>query len=354
MVRQGENIRKRTDGRWDGGYQAIGEEVEEKFGRQNNLLSVPQGTGGIRNHPESDILFSLAATEWLEEVCKSCKHSTYVKYNTIYNKYLVSNMGTRQISEIDNALITNKILGPLSESLQKSIYYVVNRILSYAAEHYAVCAARLKQRAAKTDRKPIEILTRREQTMLISCLYREMDKYKMAVVLCLYTGLRLGELCSLKWADIDYNNMTISVNRTVQRIAVKDMPTKTVLMETEPKSKCSKREIPVLSMVLQLLSRYQNNQPYIFGGNQPLEPRTLQYRFKRHLYEAGLPNKNFHIVRHTFATNCIETGTDVKSLSEMLGHSDIQITLNRYVHPSMDSKRRHLECLFQVYGQIPV
>ena len=83
-----------------------------------------------------------------------------------------------------------------------------------------------------------------------------------------------------------------------------------------------------------------------------MEPRTLQYHFKKILKEADLTDKNFHILRHTFATNCIEGGTDVKSLSEMLGHSDVQITLNRYVHPTMDTKRRHLDVLSLFYGQI--
>lgn len=83
-----------------------------------------------------------------------------------------------------------------------------------------------------------------------------------------------------------------------------------------------------------------------------MEPRTLQYHFKQILADAGLPDKNFHILRHTFSTNCIEGGTDVKSLSEMLGHADVQITLNRYVHPSMEAKRQYMDGLSEFYGQI--
>ena len=104
--------------------------------------------------------------------------------------------------------------------------------------------------------------------------------------------------------------------------------------------------------VLDVFTNLQNGKEYIFGGDKPLEPRTIQYRFKRILKDAKLPDKNFHILRHTFSTNCIEGGTDVKSLSEMLGHSNVQITLNRYVHPSMDTKRQHMNELSRFYGQL--
>ncbi len=104
--------------------------------------------------------------------------------------------------------------------------------------------------------------------------------------------------------------------------------------------------------VAALLLQFQNGGEYVFGKDKPLEPRTMQNHFKKILKEAGLPDRNFHILRHTFATNCVEKGTDVKSLSEMLGHSDVRITLNRYVHPSMDAKRRYLETLDGFYGQI--
>lgn len=179
-----------------------------------------------------------------------------------------------------------------------------------------------------------------------------MDFFKKAVLICLFTGLRLGELCALKWSDIDFENGVLTVNRTVQRLYAEGNKTMTVLVETAPKSEYSRREIPLPDSVLRLLSSSENDKEYVFGGDRPLEPRTLQYQFKKILKDADLPDKNFHILRHTFSTNCIEGGTDVKSLSEMLGHSDVQITLNRYVHPSMDTKRQYMEGLSMFYGQI--
>lgn len=101
-----------------------------------------------------------------------------------------------------------------------------------------------------------------------------------------------------------------------------------------------------------MLDRVSSDQPYVFGTERPLEPRTMQYQFKRILRESEVDERNFHILRHTFATNCVEKGIDIKSLSEILGHSDVKITLNRYVHPTMDAKRLQLEQLIHFYDQI--
>ena len=168
----------------------------------------------------------------------------------------------------------------------------------------------------------------------------------------MYTGMRLGELCSLKWADFDFGDRTVTVNRTVQRIMAEGYITKTVLMETAPKSESSKRTIPLTDEMIKLLKMRREDGDYVFGGNKPLEPRTMQYRLKKILKEAGVDDRNFHILRHTFATNCVESGMDVKTLSMILGHFDVKITLNRYVHPTMDSRRKQMDRLLDFYGQI--
>lgn len=181
----------------------------------------------------------------------------------------------------------------------------------------------------------------------------------------------------MKWEDLDTDSQMIAVNRTVQRLYLEDVQEtdgwqnadnlqkagagqrKTILVETTPKSAHSKREIPLSPTVLALINQLQQNheqdkgeKAYIFGGDKPMEPRTIQNHFRKVLTSAGIKYKNFHVLRHTFSTNCIEGGTDVKSLSELLGHSDVQITLNRYVHPSMDIKRKYLDALSAFYDQI--
>ena len=210
----------------------------------------------------------------------------------------------------------------------------------------------LERPAVKTRKKTIGTFSRTEQALLLESIYRQMDKFMAEVLLCLYTGLRLGELCALRWEDIDFEGKTLTVNRTVQRIAVPGHMTKTILLETPPKSESSKRTIPLTPELLQILSQFKGKNPYVFGGEKPLDPRTMQYRFKKILKEAGIESRTFHTLRHTFATNCVENGTDVKALSELLGHSDVKITLNRYVHPTMDSKRKQIGALSDFYGQI--
>lgn len=171
----------------------------------------------------------------------------------------------------------------------------------------------------------------------------------LSAIIC--TGCA-GEICALKWSDIDMEQMLLRVNRTVQRIEMKTGRTKTALLETEPKSAFSLREIPIPQNLIDLLAPFKREgTEYVLCAGKPMEPRTYQNHFKAYLREIGGSDYNFHTLRHTFATNCIDSGMDIKSLSEILGHSDVQITLNRYVHPTMDTKRKHMNALSASYSR---
>ena len=202
-----------------------------------------------------------------------------------------------------------------------------------------------------TGSKPVEILNHTEQATLFRFLHHNMCRYKLGVIICFSTGLRLGEICALKWSDIDIDEKLLRVNRTVQRIAVPGQDTKTSLLEGTPKSIFSQREIPLSDDLIDLLFPFYGKGEYVVGIRKPVEPRNYQYHFRKFLSASGIGKKNFHITRHTFATNCINNGTDVKSLSEILGHSDVSITLNRYVHPTLATKRQHMNSLSSIYGQ---
>ena len=239
----------------------------------------------------------------------------------------------------------------LSDSLSKSIYCVLNQILEYCNIRCHTDIRLAVRPKARTVAKPVKRLAQSEQTRLLREIYKDMDSSKFGILLCLSTGLRLGEICSLKWSDIDLNGKLLYVNRTVQRIAVDNHDTKTILLEDTPKSMFSKREIPLPNSIIPYLSAFRQSEGYVISGRGPTEPRTYQYRFQKLLSDAGIGKHNFHVIRHTFATNCIDSGADIKSLSEILGHSSVNITLNRYVHPTIDTKRRHLNNLSLVYGQ---
>ncbi len=383
MARHGENIRKRADGRWEGRYKTWDEhrgrefyrsvygrtyeEVKEKMSRarfEHTQTAVGEnqaqgGTGCGRSSGGLDmaVLYSQVAGEWLIDIAGRRKYSTYIKYETVYKTHLDGIIGSCRLSDTTAPEIQAKIYehlsaAMLSESLQKSICCIANQILLFAGRKYAVNISQLEKPDIRHRTKPIEVLSRAEQARLLSGIYGELDPFKIALLLCLYTGLRLGELCALKWTDIDLKNMSITVNSTVQRIAVQGRMTRTLLLEAAPKSESSRRTIPLTAEIIKLLTQLKENRPYVFGGDTPLEPRTMQYRYKKLLKEADVDDRNFHILRHTFATNCIENGMDVKALSEILGHSDVKITLNRYVHPTMESKRKQIGLLPDFYGQI--
>lgn len=373
MGRHGENIRKRSDGRWEARYMAYDEKrghkisrsvyghtYEEAKAKRLSALKYPsagsetENISGQEAERLPDISFGIAAEEWLACVKSEQKPSTYEKYFFVYHRHIKNILGSIPLGQITENLIMNKLTAceTLSSSLQKSIYCALNGILQHASKRYHITFPKIRRMSSEPRRKDVFVYTRAEQAKLLAVLFINMDRFKLAVLLCLFTGLRLGELCGLKWTDIDFENKTLTVKRTVQRLYAKSGRTNTALVETSPKSPCSKREIPLQKTIITLLMDYQNGKEYVFGKDKPLDPRTMQNHYRKILEEAGIAYKNFHTLRHTYATNCIEGGTDVKSLSEMLGHSNVKITLNYYVHPSMDTKRMYADCLCDFYARL--
>lgn len=368
MARHGENIRKRKDGRWEARYQVFDADRERKIYRsvygnsyaaakEKRTAAMQKKGNCAAPEPCRTVLFSQAAEEWLQEIAGRRKHSTYLKYQNIYRTHLKETLGPCLLSDTPQRSLTDKIYDhlsgeSLSESIRKSICCAAKQILAYAGEKYSVCIPAIKLPESRHPQKRQSTFTRSEQSRLLSMAWEGCDKYRTAILLCLYTGIRLGELCALKWTDIDQENRTVTVNRTVQRLAVKGHMSKTILMESAPKSESSRRTIPLTAPVLERLGQLKGDGPYLFGGEKPKDPRTMQYGFKRLLKEADVDDRNFHVLRHVFATNCIENGMDAKALSEILGHSDVKITLNRYVHPTMATKREQIGMLSDFYGQI--
>lgn len=371
MARHGENIRKRKDGRWEGRYKTLDQTkgtyvyrsvYGRDYGEAKEKLS--KAKFGLVCHERQKketqnrmIPFSQAAEEWLAEICVKRKHSTYIKYSTVYRIHLAGIagaclLGAGAASELGEKIFDHLSGEGISESLKKSVVCVANRILSFANGRYSLGLPLLEQPPAKAKKKKAEAFSMAEQAKLLGCIHAGTDKFKTAALLCMCVGLRLGELCSLRWEDIDFEGMTLTVERSVQRIAMPGHRTRTILLEMDPKSASSRRIVPLTPELLEILSKIKGEPPYVFGGEKPLEPRTMQYRFQKILKEAGVDKRNFHTIRHTFATNCVENGMDVKSLSEILGHSDVKITLNRYVHPTMDSKRKQMGVLADFYSQI--
>ena len=167
-----------------------------------------------------------------------------------------------------------------------------------------------------------------------------MNIYKFAILLALYTGIRIGELCALDWSDV---TDVIRISKTLYRIK---RGNKTVLEIATPKTPSSNRIIPIPDCMKNYIERFRSYGSVLKNRNgNRVEPRLLQLTFEKIISKCDLPKTNFHALRHTFATRCVEAGFDIKSLSEILGHKDVKTTLNKYVHSSFEQKQKNMDLL---------
>lgn len=190
-------------------------------------------------------------------------------------------------------------------------------------------------------------MTKEQQLRLEEYMKAHPSFTGVGINLSMYMGLRIGEVCALQWKDIDLEKRILTVSKTIQRVQCRTGAKWTKLIITEPKSESSKRTIPIPDCLLSVLRENKaDGDIYVVSGKRkPVEPRTVQYRFAKTLHNADLPSFHYHSLRHLFATRCVELGFDVKTLSEILGHSSVEVTLNRYIHSDMDHKRTCMSLL---------
>lgn len=291
--------------------------------------------------------------EWLDYKHAIVKNSTYMKYKNSINKHIIPNLGSFDIKILDNNIVQKFINQKLSAekcSLSpKSVRELVNIIkntLAYAENYGFQSKCKCELLIVRNSFKPIRVLNKNEEKAHLNTLESDTDIFKLGILISLLTGVRIGELCALRWEDVDFKECVITVNRTMQRVQVEGKDNKTEIIITTPKTNTSIRQIPIPKMLVDYIIGFKSsNDQYILtnkNGNY-IEPRVMQYKFKKYLQIAGISDANFHALRHTFATRCIEAGVDVKVLSEVLGHSNVNITLDRYVHNSIDYKKDNIE-----------
>lgn len=286
---------------------------------------------------------------WLIKKQSSLKKTTFSTYYTIVERHIRPALGgiiLSELSEEDIHVFLTKTCpesSRLSPSTVRGIAYVLKDILAYGSEFG--CADNLSacKSVQKTGKSEINVLTKQEQERLLEIIGDDPKGDDLGVLICLKTGLRVGEICALKWQDISLDAGYLSVSRTVQRIQCPgDGRNKTQLYFGEPKSADSRRRIPLPPSLTEVLRKKQKPGDFFVVSERDstaMEPRSLQRHFKLMLRDAGIRDLNFHVLRHTFATRCVELGIDVKSLSMILGHSDVSITMNTYVHPSFERLR---------------
>ena len=270
-----------------------------------------------------------------------------------FKKIFLPDISAVLMKEILNEIILEKECSN-SVSICKSIYSVANQITSFSEDHFLTQPIKCTYKGKRSLTKKIEIISHTEQNILMKELVCNVTPKNAGICLGLLSGLRIGEVCALRWEDINYEEGFLNINYSVQRISDENNPGKTILFLSSPKSITSKREIPLSEQLTKILKKLKRRGIYVVGNKKPMEPRTLQLYFARLQEKLGMEVHNFHSLRHTFATNCIENGADIKALSEILGHSDVKITLNRYVHPSLESKKKCVDCVSKIYKNIEI
>ena len=372
MPRKGENIYKRKDGRWEGRYvkertttgkiqygYIYGKTYTEVKKKLVDLISKREETTIPDKEVKNKESFHTIALEWLNFISPKVKESTLVKYQNLLSAYLLPYFGAKPLSYITNDTVEvycsylladgGKKGTGLSSKTVTDILSVLRNILKFASKTREGFSSDMISVQIKKNTKEMKILSRNEQEQLSNYLYSHLDNRNIGILISLFTGIRLGELCALRWEDISLNEKTIYIHQTMQRIQDKSgAHKKTKVIVTTPKSSCSIRIIPIpdnlITIIQQILTQKEG---YFLTGSKEkfIEPRTMQNHFKKVLKESSLQYVNYHCLRHTFATRCIEFGFDVKSLSEILGHVSVTITMNRYVHPSIEVKREQMQKL---------
>ncbi|MCD7862414.1 MAG: site-specific integrase [Lachnospiraceae bacterium] len=303
--------------------------------------------------PAPSPLFRDATEGWLNSKKAVVKDSSFSYYTLMVRNHILPALGDLPLAEITPQrlsafLMAQKAGGsvktgrPMKDKTVADLKGIVKQILSWASLHDMIETAPPCP-AVQVRQSPTAVFTRQEQSLLEAQLLKEDTPFCLGVWLTLYGGPRIGEVCALKWEDINFQNGTVQIKKTVSRIADVDggAATGTKLIISSPKTECSMRSIPLPETILSYLNKRRKPGPryVITGTSHFMEPRTCLARFKRLLKRAGVAEHTWHALRHTFATRCIESGVDVKSLSEIMGHSDVKVTMQRYVHPSMDAKK---------------
>lgn len=366
MSRRGENIYKRRDGRWEARYikdrnrngRAVYGYIYRHSYREAKKAQAEAradcGKANSKRSGPSDTLEEYLGL-WLRFIRMSVKSSTFANYDGIVRRHIVPSIGKMPLERITSASIQKFInqklqngrldgKGGLSVKSARDIVGLLKRSLRPAG-------IELNVRLPKYSLPKLRVLTHAEQTALIEAAGKEDDMLGLGVLISLFTGIRIGELCSLKWKDVSLDDGILKISKTLQRIknCGSGGKKKTVVVISTPKSECSVRNIPLPHFLLFRLAQARKNacdEDYILTGSRRyVEPRLYQYRFKKLIKKAGIRDVNYHALRHTFATRCVELGVDVKTISELLGHSNVNITLDRYVHPAFEHQRDCMERL---------
>ena len=361
MARRGENIRKRKDGRWEGRYiKARTQEGKIQWGyvygtvytEVKQVLIRRKAEAGFYDLKRTDLTFEALAEVWLQSVRNGVKESTYAHYSYTLHKYLLPVLGKALVASLDESFLEQSMQQiitpadaahkPLGNYSARECLSMLRRICKYAAHLRLIRPLVLEVTLPKTVDKTSVPLSPAEQKQLHKYIQENPTPRKIGLLLGLELGLRIGEICGLQWGDFDLKLGTLKIERTVCRISCGNGHTKVVIQT--PKTRTSRREIPIPKYLLMMLKKLRgsaSNATWFLSSSEskPSEPRCYRKSIRAYLKQAAVRQVRPHALRHTFATTCLQAGCDVKTLSELLGHANANITLQRYVHSDLTRKR---------------
>lgn len=363
MPRRGKNIYKRKDGRWEGrcqkersdgkrGYHSI-------YGKSYKEVAIAmaeyEAAQPKREFPNKLTVWD-AILEWLSDHKCQWKESTYSCYVYVAQKQIQEMWKNKKISLVTQEMYSSYFVelrnkNGLSYNYLHLVHVILNQAISYASQKRGMQSVSFQFPIQKNSLKKtpaLDILSEanlKKMKKYLKIHAGEKDGTCLALLTCCSMGLRVGEVCALCWEDIDLDKGIIHIHHTMQRISSQKIgKKKTKVIIAQPKSSSSYRDIPIPPFLWELLKKYQG-EGYLVKGKRKhfAEPRTLQYRFATILKQCNIPLFNIHKLRHFFATSCISQGFDLRTVSELLGHSNVSITLAVYVHSDMERKRKLME-----------
>lgn len=370
MPKVGKNIYKRKDGRWEGRFVCERVNGKAKYRSvyassykevKDKLDEAKQYNSNMRFSSPKLVRINDLANCWIRDYSLNLKESSVIKYQNIisnyilpyFNKVYISSITNEQLLEFVNYLRTKggKKNSGLAPATVSEVITTMNALRMYAIKKGYLINYTTECVCIKREASSIRVFSLYEETQLITYLKNIHAPSALGILICFYTGIRVGELCALTWNDINLIEKTMKIGRTMQRLRVNGKDHKTEIRILEPKTTNSTRIIPLPDDLVESMVQYYTPNSYVLSGDPVkfVEPRVMQKKFKKILKNCNIEDANFHAIRHSFATRCIELGFDIKSLSEILGHSNVTITMNKYVHPSMELKAEHMNKLSSLF-----
>ncbi|MGX7243615.1 tyrosine-type recombinase/integrase [Enterococcus quebecensis] len=362
MVRKGENIYKRKDGRWEGRYiKGRKEDGGAIYGYIYNKKYMPLKEKLLtmkalhaHNYTFKTIVYQGTLTEWatcwLTEIQGHLKPSTCASYTNKMATHILPFLGKMPLKAITTNNL-NEWVKDLEKHLSPNSVRIIFQVLMS-------CYTAAVKRELITDNPCKNVVLPKKTPNNIKAITSEQQKILkekaashpkgLAVLLALETGMRIGEIAGLKWEDIDFSTNILTVQRTIQRIqVVNERNVKTKIIEGTPKSVASKRTIPLSNKLIQLLTKgkQQSRGPFVLGDDKPAEPRLITNWLKKICQSLDVTAIRFHQLRHSFATRCLEKGVNIATISALLGHHSTKMTLDIYISAFMTEKRKAIQLI---------